>query len=58
MKCVLNLQTGKVKREKNDIGRALGRLPQFKLVPKWRWKDQQGIEYRGTRLVDQDGQVK
>lgn len=50
MKCIKDLQSGKIRRVKDDVGRALNRLPSHQLVPKWMYKDQEGIEYRGTRL--------
>lgn len=48
MKCIKDAD-GKVRKVTNILARNLVEAGSHEYCPKWEWKDQKGIEYRGVR---------
>lgn len=48
MKCV-KTSNGKIVRVRDEVAARLVEKPGYSYCPKWEWKDQKGVEYKGER---------
>lgn len=50
MKCIIKINTDKIYRVKDKRAHQLVNSGTHRFTPKWMWKEQQGLTYRGTKL--------